>query len=152
MVFSLIDEQCKWLANQGKNPKAIPSESIWWPVYGYDLRAGGVETSFKEAKQGLGVHKRNKKSFEAQEMLMLLSQLAQNLIVWARNSLALSMPKLKKFGMLRMVRDTFQIMGQLKFDSQGNLTEVTLNESNPLAKAFNSGLARDGTVVILRQI
>lgn len=148
----MTDEQCKWLAHQGKNPKATPSESIWWPVYGYDLRAGGIETSLKEAKQGLGVHKRNKKSFEAQEMLMLLSQLAQNLIVWARSSLALSMAKLKKFGMLRMVRDLFQIMGQLRFDSHGNLTAVTLNESNPLAKAFRSNLARDGTVVILRQI
>ena len=152
MVFSLTDEQCKWLAHQGKTPKPIPAESIWWPVYGYDLRAGGVETSFKEAKQGLGVHKRNKKSFEAQEMLMLLSQLAQNLIVWTKNSLALIMPKLKKFGMLRMVRDVFHIMGQLRFDSHGNLTEVVLNESNPLAKAFRSNLARDGTVVILRQI
>lgn len=148
----MTDEQCHWLAHQGKNPKPIPSESIWWPVYGYDLRAGGVETSFKEAKQGLGVHKRNKKSFEAQEMLVLLNQLAQNLIVWARNSLALIMPKLKDFGMLRMVRDLFHILGQLKFDAHGNLVEVTLNESHPLASAFGSNLARDGTVVILRQI
>lgn len=152
MIFSLTDEQCQWLAHQGKHPKQIPSDSIWWPVYGYDLRAGGVETSFKEAKQGLGIHKRNKKSFEAQEMLMLLSQLAQNLIVWTKDSLAINMPKLKEFGMLRMVRDVFQILGQLKFDTHGNLAEVALNESNSLAKAFGSNFARDGTVVILRQI
>jgi len=152
LVVSLSDEQCLWLAQQGKDPKPTPNESIWWPVYGYDLRAGGVETSFKEAKQGLGIHKRNKKSFEAQEMLMLLNQLAQNLIVWTRHRLVLTLPKLKGFGMLRMVRDVFHISGKLRFNSHGDLVEVILNELNPLAKSFASNLARDGTVVNLRQI
>ena len=83
---------------------------------------------------------------------MLLNQLAQNLIVWTRNKLELVMPKLKGFGMLRMVRDVFHILGELRFDSHGSLLEVTLNEANLLATAFASNLARDGTVVNLRQI
>ena len=83
---------------------------------------------------------------------MLLNQLAQNLIVWTRNKLELVMPKLKGFGMLRMVRDVFHILGELRFDPHGNLLEVTLNEANLLATAFASNLARDGTVVNLRQI
>ncbi len=35
-------------------------------VYLYDQRGGGVETSFKGDKQGLGIGKRRKKRFEAQ--------------------------------------------------------------------------------------
>jgi hypothetical protein len=37
----------------------------------YNQRGGGIETSFKGDKQGLGLTKRNKKRFEAQQMLML---------------------------------------------------------------------------------
>jgi hypothetical protein len=39
----------------------------------YDQRGGGVETAIKDDKQGLGITKRNKKRFEAQQMIMLCS-------------------------------------------------------------------------------
>lgn len=39
----------------------------------YDQRGGGVETEFKQDKQALGIHKRNKKKFAAQQMVMLLN-------------------------------------------------------------------------------
>ena len=67
---------------------------------------------------------------------MLLNQLAQNLIVWTRNKLELVMPKLKGFGMLRMVRDVFHILGELRFDSHGSLLEVTLNEAKPTGNSL----------------
>ena len=54
----------------------------------YDQRGGGVETSFKGDKQGLGIGKRSKKRFDAQQMVMLLGTLAHNVIVWARHWLA----------------------------------------------------------------
>jgi hypothetical protein len=44
---------------------------------------GGVETSFKGDKQGLGIGKRNKKRFEIQQMVMLLGSLAHNVVVWS---------------------------------------------------------------------
>ncbi len=50
----------------------------------YDARGGGGETAIKDDKQGLGITKRNKKRFEAQQMVMLLNMLAHNLLVWAR--------------------------------------------------------------------
>jgi hypothetical protein len=50
----------------------------------YDQRGGGVETSFKEDKSGLGLTKRSKKRFPAQQMLVLLGSLAHNVVVWAR--------------------------------------------------------------------
>src|SRR5207248_5861471 len=50
----------------------------------YDQRGGGIETSFKGDKQGLGLTKRSKKRFEAQHMVVLLGWLAHNVVVWAR--------------------------------------------------------------------
>jgi hypothetical protein len=41
-------------------------------VYLYDQRGGGVETSFKEDKQGLGITKRSKKRFAAQQVVVAL--------------------------------------------------------------------------------
>jgi hypothetical protein len=50
----------------------------------YDKRAGTVELEIKESKQGVGIGKRSKKRFAAQQMVMLLGSLAHNLSVWAR--------------------------------------------------------------------
>jgi len=100
----------------------------------YDQRGGGVETSFKGDKQGLGIGKRSKKRFEAQQMVMLLGSLAHNVIVWARDWLAI--PTLHHYGMLRMVRDVFHISGFLLTDACGRLTQVVLNQAAPLASAL----------------
>ncbi len=67
----------------------------------YDQRGGGIETSLKGDKQGLGLTKRNKKHFEAQHMLVLLGSLAHNVVVWARKWL--SSPQIQRCGILRMV-------------------------------------------------
>jgi hypothetical protein len=100
----------------------------------YDQRAGGIETSFKGDKQGLGMGKRRKKRFEAQQMVMLLGSLAHNVILWARRWLA--SPGLQHYGMLRLVRDVFHLSGFLLTDASGRLTEVVLNQDAPLASAL----------------
>ena len=51
----------------------------------YDERGGGVEIEIKEDKQGLSTSKRNKKRFEAQQVLIELEALAHNVLVWARH-------------------------------------------------------------------
>src|SRR5260370_2917596 len=81
----------------------------------YQQRGGGIETSLKGDKQGLGLTKRNKKRFEAQHMLVLLGSLAHNVVVWARHWLAV--PQIQQCGILRMVRDVFHISGFLCFNS-----------------------------------
>src|SRR5258707_1139102 len=83
----------------------------------YDQRGGGVETSFKGDKQGLGLGKRGKKRFAAQQMVMLLGTLAHNVIVWARHWL--DSPALCHYGTLRMVRDVFHSSGFLLIDACG---------------------------------
>src|SRR3989475_1877467 len=100
----------------------------------YDQRGGGIETSFKGDKQGLGLGKRSKKRFEAQQMLMLLGSLAHNVIVWARHWLA--SPTLRHYGTLRMVRDVFHISGFLLIDACGQVTQLVLNQAAPLASAL----------------
>ncbi len=50
----------------------------------YDERGGAVEIEIKESKQGIGITKRNKKRFAAQEMVMLLGQMAHNFVVWCK--------------------------------------------------------------------
>jgi hypothetical protein len=100
----------------------------------YDQRGGGIETSFKGDKQGLGIGKRSKKRFEAQQMVMLLGTLAHNVIVWARHWLA--SPALHHYGTLRMVRDVFHMSGFLLTDACGQVLELVLNQAAPLAPAL----------------
>ncbi len=106
----------------------------------YDERGGGIETSFKGDKQGLGLTRRNKKRFEAQQMLMLLGSLTHNTIVWARRWLAI--PQLRSYGMLRMVRDIFHISGFLGVDAQGHIVQIGLNQAAPLAPVFVDSLRK----------
>ena len=111
----------------------------------YDQRGGGIETSFKGDKQGLGLTKRNKKRFEAQQMVMLLGSLAHNVVVWARQWLTTPPPTqapqmpaptsapLQHYGMVRMVRDVFHISGFLVMDAMGQMVQIVLNQAAPLA-------------------
>lgn len=109
-------------------------------VYFYDLRGGGVETAFKEDKQGLGITKRNKKSFEAQQMLIQLNALAHNLIVWSRRWLAHTSKWISQLGILRMVRDFFHVNGFVHFYADGNIQRIVLNQADPFASSICAGL------------
>ena len=125
-----------------KHPKGQPIDAttvLLAYVSFYDQRGGGVESSFKGDKQGLGLGKRSKKRFAAQEMLMLLSTLAHNVVVWARRWLAL--PQLRHYGILRMVRDVFHVSGSLLFDPEGQPIELVLNQAAPLAPVLLEAVA-----------
>jgi hypothetical protein len=101
-------------------------------VYAYDRRGGGVESALRDDKQGLGLTKRNKKRFEAQQMVMLLGTLAHNVIVWARRWLSAQQGKLAQYGMLRLVRDVLHITGQIGLDAHGHVVGIVLNQAAPL--------------------
>jgi hypothetical protein len=104
----------------------------------YDQRGGGIETSFGEDKNGLGITKRNKKRFEAQRLLMLLGTLAHNLLIWARRWLSQSDPQqashLQQYGIKRMIRDMYHVSGTLFFDKRGRLEIIALQPASSLAK------------------
>lgn len=135
VVFNLSDDQLAQLANQPQQQHYEPLSQLFNAVYGYDQRGGGVETTIRNSKQGLKLPYRTKRAFAAQEMLLLLAQLAYLLILWLRNLLAACQPRFARFGTLRMVRDVLQISGWLQFDAQGHLIQVTFNPAHCWAKA-----------------
>jgi hypothetical protein len=156
LVFTLDNTYLFQLARRpcGKEPSEL--EIMLAALYAYDLRGGGIETSIKDSKQGLGITKRNKRNFHAQEMLVLLTQLASNLLIWIRNRMAQHVPFWRKYGLLRLIRDAFHIPGSIQLDSQGCCLLITLNEAHGLAsnylEAISPLLARNELCVNLGQI
>jgi Transposase DDE domain group 1 len=148
LIAGLCDEQLFWLADLPQPAELTPKQRMGAILQAYDLRGGGVETSNKDSKQGLHIHHRNKRNFAAQEMLLLLAQLAYNVTVWVRQELADQHPRLAHWGMLRMVRDLYQVAGRLRLGSEGQLIAITLNREHPMTpaicQALKSALAHDG--------
>jgi len=156
LVFNLTDHTLFDLARQGMPAHPTASQILYAALAAYDLRSGGAETVIKGSKQGLGLTKRNKQQFAAQEILVLLAQLAFNLIVWFRHAAIQTAPQLAAFGILRMVRDVFHIPGQIDLDAQGYLLQIGLSDHHPLAASFSQVLAAvlplDDLSLYLRQI
>jgi hypothetical protein len=125
-VLAVLGRPC----SQAADPIAVLTAYVTF----YDQRGGGIETSFKGDKLGLGLTKRNKKRFEAQHLLVLLGSLAHNVVVWARQWL--SSQKIQGYGILRMVRDVFHVSGLLRFDASGSVVEIVLNQKACLARSF----------------
>jgi hypothetical protein len=119
----------------------------------YNQRGGTVEIEIKEDKQGVGMTKRSKKRFEAQQMVVLLGSLAHNLIVWSRRWLSATAPKLREYGFLRLVRDAFQVDGFVELDARGKVIKIVLNQTAAWAKrcinALNALLKPERVSVIL---
>jgi hypothetical protein len=138
LVFTLTDEQVLALNEQSPAPAAQPEEVLLAVLHLYDRRGGGVETQNKGDKQGLGLTHRNKRSFAAQEMLVLLAQLAHDLVIWTRNDLAQADPRLQKYGIQRTVRDALQIGGQVTLNAAGAVQHIILNAKHPLAAAYQN--------------
>lgn len=119
----------------------------------YDQRGGACETSFRDDKQGLGLTKRNKKRFCAQQMLGQLGALAHNVLVWARGWLIPAAPRLAKYGVQRLVRDVMGILGRVERDGEGRVQRIVLTDASPLARqvvaAFQQLGASVGIAVIL---
>jgi hypothetical protein len=119
------------------DPKAV----LLAYVHFYDQRGGGVEIEIKQDKQGLSTSKRNKRRFEAQQVLIQLEALAHNVLIWARQWLAPHCPKIARLGLKRLVRDVFQMDGFLIFDQSLDLLQIVLSQADPWAKELSAGLA-----------
>jgi hypothetical protein len=136
LISTLAPSEVLALTQVTAGPDADPATVLLAYVYFYDQRGGGVETSFKGDHQGLGSTARSKKRFEAQQMLMLLGTLAHNVVIWARGwltQLAAPATRLRRYGIMRMVRDVFHISGFLVIDGGGQIVRIVLNRAAPLA-------------------
>jgi hypothetical protein len=100
----------------------------------YDERSGAVEIEIKESKQGLGLTKRNKKRYAAQQMLMLLTTLAHNVMVWAKQWLVFESPHLERYGVPRLIRDVLHLSGFIELEGVDRIKRIVLNSASALAR------------------
>ncbi|MET0622932.1 MAG: hypothetical protein ABW250_08130 [Pyrinomonadaceae bacterium] len=106
----------------------------------YDQRAGAIEIKIKEDKQGVGINRRRKKRAAAQAMLTLLGTLAHNMLIWAREWLAAAEPRLKQYGIVRLLRDVLGVSGFVETDEHGVAKGIVLNRGSTLARMLAGGL------------
>jgi hypothetical protein len=153
LISTLLPEQVMQLL--GRAPEAVSDARTVMVAYAelYDERGGGVEIDIKESKQGLGITKRNKKSYYGQQMVMLLGQLAHNCVVWAKRWLQEQAPKMKRYGVKRVVRDVLQVSGFVELKQNGGIRRIVINKASWLgrhcAKAFRDLLKAEHVSVIL---
>jgi hypothetical protein len=140
VVFNLTDEMIFEVAGQSLPPSWTPQDVLFAAFVAYDQRGGGAELQNKGDKQGLRLAHRNKHSFAAQEMLVLLAQLAHNLLIWTRNDLAHADADFVQYGIQRMVRDVLQIPGCVQLDATGQVVGITLQANHPLAAKVQAAL------------
>jgi len=145
------------LTLMGERPTTDAATIMRAYLHFYDQRGGGIESSFGQDKSGLGLTKRNKQRFAAQQVLMLLGTLAHNLVICSRRWLAAASPEAaqrwRHYGIKRIIRDLYHLSGSLSFDAQGRLYAIRLNSTSSLAKLMllplRHLLAPSSIVVIL---
>jgi len=140
LISTLPPEEVIALRCQPVDSTTDPSAVLLAYVDVDDQRGGGVETAIKGDKQGVGVTKRTTKRFEAQQMVTPLHALAHHTMVWARPWLSPSVPSIRQWGIMRMVRDVFHGSGQIVFDHRQSIAHIMLNPADPLAKGLAPGL------------
>jgi hypothetical protein len=104
----------------------------------YDGR-GAMEVDIKGDKRGLGIEKRRKKSFHAQEAVVLLAQLSHNLLVWFKRWF-LAGTKAQKLGVERLVREVMRMPGEVRVTRRGRKVRLKLPHLHPWAKAVAEGI------------
>lgn len=123
-------------------------------VYAYDLRSGALESCNRADKQAFGLHHPYTHAFPAQQILLLLAQLAHNLLTWI--ALRLRSHLSKPIGLQRLLRDALSISGLLYFDPHGHLVGLVLNALHPLAPplvlTFSKEWASLNFPLLLREI
>lgn len=145
IVCTLPPEEALRLTKQDPSQATDPHACALAYVVLYDQRGGGVETTFvettfKEDKQGLGLTKRSKKRFAAQQVVIALGALAHNVLVWAKRRLQDQLPRIGGYGVKRLVRDVFGSAGQVELETNGRVTGIVLNQANHLAHRLLAAL------------
>lgn len=112
-----------------------PVEICHW----YDLR-GAAEIEIRNDKQGLLLTHRRKRLWHAQEMLILLNDLAHNFLSMFRSRI-LALTPLAHFGSYRLIQEVLNVPGELVF-ADDHLLEVHLSSDHPHAHVLLEALPR----------
>ena len=125
----------KWPLNQAWKHSyyltTLPLSSNTALLQLYDLRGGAEVEQFREDKGGLHLSARRKRSWSAQKSLILLTDLAHNLLADFRYR-ALANSAFAGWGLKRIVRDLLQIPGLLVFE-EAQLKRIELLATHPYA-------------------
>lgn len=108
----------------------------------YDQRGGTEVEQFRNDKQGLHLSARRKHGFLAQKALVLLTDVAHNLLADFRQR-ALAESPFADYAAKRIVRDLLSIEGNLLWEGD-RLARIELCEANPYAEALLGCLVRYG--------
>jgi len=131
-------------------------------VTDYDQRSGVPESTFCQDYQGLSLRKRRKGGFVAQQVLVLLSQLAHNLMVWTkswltdalgasllggdeppdeseRKSILLAIKTIRARGMKRFLHQILAIKGKVVFRGK-KVEQIYLNPLYPFINRIKTAL------------
>jgi hypothetical protein len=100
----------------------------------YNRRGGAEVEQFRNDKSGLHLSARRKQHFNAQKALVLLTDLAHNLLSDFRYR-ALSNSPFADWGLKRIVRDLLAVPGRLYFET-GQLKRIELLSSHPHTEAL----------------
>ena len=104
----------------------------------YDGRAG-MEADLKGDKRGLGLGVIRKHRLAAQMMVALLTQLAHNVLIWARAWLAERAPRLRRCGIVRLIQEVWAVPGRVKL-REDEVLRVRLRRAHPRARDVCTGL------------
>jgi hypothetical protein len=98
----------------------------------YDGRAG-MEADLKGDKRGLGLAVIRKRRLPAQTMVVLLTALAHNLLVWSRSWLSARVPRVRELGIVRLIQELWAVPGRVKLVAEG-LCRVRFRTQHPRAR------------------
>lgn len=98
----------------------------------YDGRAG-VEADLKGDKRGLALAVIRKRRLAAQKVVVLLTQLAHNVLLWSRQWLAAQAPRLRECGIVRLVQEVWAVPGRVKMSAEA-VQRVRLRCKHPRAR------------------
>jgi hypothetical protein len=104
----------------------------------YDGRAG-MEADLKSDKHGLGLAVIRKRLLPAQKLVVLLVQLAHNILMWARSWLSKHAPRLHEYGIVRLIGQVWAIPGRVKLTEQEGVVRVRLRREHPRARDVCQG-------------
>lgn len=122
----------KWKHSYYVTTLTFPSKKAFMDKY--NLRGGAEVEQFRSDKSGLHLSARRKQRFSAQKALVLLTDLAHNLLSDFRYRSLANSP-FAKWGLKRIVRDLFAVPGRLYFEA-GQLKRIDLLETHPYADAL----------------
>ena len=121
---------------------------------GYDARSGVPESTFCQDNQGLAQRKLRKHRFVAQQMLMLLSQLAHNLCRWLKQwmiSALVAKDKMEQSARLMMACQWAETQQQ-SISSEAIRLTINSIEQRGIRRWVRQLFALDGVVVIKKGI